>query len=223
MKKTNQKVFSFFFLFKTGGFINSMNFTHPPQLRICSGEAIRKMSKDFSVSCLQVHVPVKREQQIQCWLLCNHATKCLFIKQKVHFLHRYHKIIFFSPQGKPALCHFQMLSYCGTDSVPSWHPQADVSLHSIVCTHFALSKSLFKQFWGSKKCFISFSVLYIFVFEEKQRTIISFSFNSRFTDKPLFISQPSMQFYSKTVREVKFSLHKTAINNHIEQCMFKTP
>lgn len=134
------------------------------------------MSKDFSVSCLQVHVPVKKEQQIQCWLLCNHATKCRFIKQKVHFLHRYHKIIVFSPQGKPALCHFQMLSYCGTDSVPSWHPQADVSLHSIVCTHFALSKCLFKQFWGSKKRFISFSVLYIFVFEEKQKTIISFSF-----------------------------------------------
>lgn len=114
-----------------------------------------------------------------------------------------------------------MLSCCGTDSVPSWHPQADDSLHSIVCTHFALSKSLFKQFWGSKKCFISFSVLCIFVFEEKQRTIISVSFNSCFTDKPLFISQLSVQFYSKTVREVKFSLHKIAIKIKLNNACLK--
>lgn len=109
-----------------------------------------------------------------------------------------------------------MLSYCGTCSVLSCHPQADVSLHAIVCKHFAFSRNLFKQyFWSSKNCFISFSVSCISIFEEKQRTIISFSFNSCFTDNPLFITQLGMEFYYQTDWEVKPSLYKIAINDQV--------
>lgn len=50
-------------------------------------------------------------------------------------------------RGDSALCHFQMLSYCGPRSVLSCHPPADVSLHSLVCKHFAFSRNLFKQYF----------------------------------------------------------------------------
>lgn len=91
-KQTHQKVFQLF-VFKTESFIIYMNFTHPHQLRICSGEAAGKHWKISGFTFLHTHVPMKKGQQKQHWLPSSHTTEYGF--QMIISLHRYYKISFF--------------------------------------------------------------------------------------------------------------------------------
>lgn len=110
-------------------------------------------------------------------------------------------------RGDSALCHFQMLSYCGPHSVLSCHPPADVSLHSLVCKHFAFSRNLFKQyFWSSKNCLISFSVLCVFLSARKSKELWFLSLLAYMPPSSLclFICQLSLGFTAKLTERLHF-------------------